>query len=83
MGVTDEGTRFTLRLPEQLRDLLHQSANDNHRSLNSEIVTILSSRKVTDAGSKKALIKELSTRCQKLSEDSIQVLVDLSQRMHS
>ncbi|MBT7829755.1 MAG: Arc family DNA-binding protein [Candidatus Marinimicrobia bacterium] len=83
MGVVDEGVRFTLRISEQLRESLHKSANDNHRSLNSEIVAILESRKHSNARSKSALIKELNSSCQKLSEDSIQLLVDLSRRMGS
>ena len=83
MGVTDEGTRFTLRLPEQLRDSLHKSANDNHRSLNSEVVAILESRKVDSGGGKRALLKELTSSGEKLSEDSLRLLVDLSRRMHS
>ncbi len=41
MGISDEGVRLTLRLPEELRQRLGQSAIANHRSLNSEIVAQL------------------------------------------
>lgn len=41
MGISDEGVRLTLRLPESLRDKISKRARKNFRSLNSEIVTIL------------------------------------------
>lgn len=41
MGITDEGVRLTLRLPERLRNALGRQAVKNHRSLNSEIVSQL------------------------------------------
>jgi len=43
MGVQDNYVRFTLRLPEKLRDDLDKIAKMNHRSLNSEIVVMLQS----------------------------------------
>ena len=41
MGVSDNYVRFTLRLPEELRDDLMKISKENHRSLNSEIVVML------------------------------------------
>jgi len=41
MGVVDNYVRFTLRLPEELRDELTKIAKQNHRSLNSEVVVML------------------------------------------
>ena len=41
MGVADNSVRFTLRLPEELRDQIMKIAKENHRSLNSEIVVML------------------------------------------
>jgi hypothetical protein len=83
MGVTDESVRFTLRLPEQLRDSLLKSSNDNHRSLNSELITVLESRRTDASDGKSTLVDELLVSCEKLSEDSLRLLVDLSRRMHS
>lgn len=41
MGVADNSVRFTLRLPEELRDEIMKIAKENRRSLNSEIVVML------------------------------------------
>ena len=41
MGVADDYTRFTLRIPPALHDTLLQRARDHQRSLNSEIITML------------------------------------------
>ncbi len=41
MGISDSGTRITLRLPEQLHNQLVARARQNQRSLNSEIVYAL------------------------------------------
>lgn len=41
MGIADDYTRFTLRIPELLHNGLLLRARDNQRSLNSEIIAIL------------------------------------------
>lgn len=41
MGIADDYTRFTLRIPELLHKGLLQRARRNQRSLNSEIIAIL------------------------------------------
>lgn len=42
MGLIDTGVQLTLRLPEDLRDQLVVYAGANNRSMNSEIISILS-----------------------------------------
>lgn len=83
MGVTDEGVRLTLRLPEKLRDSLLQSANSNHRSMNSEIIAKLESLQADPAASTGKLLNTLVANCKQLSDDSIGLLVDLTQKMRS
>jgi len=41
MGVADSHIRFTLRIPEEMREKLQKIAKQNHRSLNSELIVIL------------------------------------------
>lgn len=41
MGIVESYVRFTLRIPESLRDELLKTANQNHRSLNSQIIVML------------------------------------------
>ena len=83
MGVTDEGVRLTLRLPEQLRNSLLQSANNNHRSMNSEIIAKLESLQADPTASTDKLLDTLVANCSQISDDIISLLVDLTRKMHS
>lgn len=38
MYPSQEAERFNVRMPEGLRERLRQSAEDNHRSMNSELI---------------------------------------------
>ena len=87
MGISDDGIRLTLRLPEKLRNKIAKRARQNFRSLNSEIVNILenadfvSSNSVNEnvasyAGSSSGKTnRELAQTCEELPEHYAQALL--------
>ena len=58
MGIADDYTRFTLRIPETLHKKLLKRSRDNKRSLNSEIISIL---ECEEGMSEKVLESKLNT----------------------
>ena len=58
MGIAEDYVRVTFRMPEELHGDLLLSARQNHRSLNSEMISILSA--YFDGVSKKSNQKNLS-----------------------
>ena len=91
MGISDSGTRITLRLSEQLHQLLTIRARQSQRSLNSEIAyTLLQSTKndytaVTEKPSNylvnettpEHLFNELVNQCKSMSAAQQQGLLQL------
>jgi hypothetical protein len=50
MGIIDSHVQFTLRLPEELKESLTKLAKKNHRSLNSEMIVILTQGSAREEG---------------------------------